>query len=133
MNVRYSSSKCAQYKGSELHADLYALEKSYKYVRYDGWSYAKGNCSLGTDIVCTLHDPETARCRLNVRMSAALTLMACLILKAIYMILVNLLARGKVKQHCLTFGDVLVASASHPELRVQGSVLCQSIYCYHTH
>jgi hypothetical protein len=33
---------------------------------------------------------------------------------------VNLLARGRVKRHCLTFGDVIVASASHPELRIQG-------------
>ncbi|KAF2471018.1 uncharacterized protein BDR25DRAFT_223902 [Lindgomyces ingoldianus] len=39
------------------------------------------------------------------------------------MISVNLLARGKLKRQCLTFGDVLVASASNPELRVQGECL----------
>ncbi|OAL47208.1 hypothetical protein IQ07DRAFT_515918 [Pyrenochaeta sp. DS3sAY3a] len=36
---------------------------------------------------------------------------------------VNLLARGKLKTHCLTFGDVVVASASHTELRVQGECM----------
>ncbi|KAF2820593.1 hypothetical protein CC86DRAFT_304725 [Ophiobolus disseminans] len=39
------------------------------------------------------------------------------------MCVVNLLARGKLKQHCLTFGDVIIASASNPELRVQGECM----------
>ncbi|OCK75622.1 hypothetical protein K432DRAFT_361762 [Lepidopterella palustris CBS 459.81] len=39
------------------------------------------------------------------------------------MITVNLLARGKVKRHCLTFGDVIVASASDLELRVKGECM----------
>jgi hypothetical protein len=56
-----------------------------------------------------------------------------LVLKAGYMIAVNLLTRGKLKQHCLTFGDVLIASASHPEIRVQGLVLWQSNLHQHAH
>ncbi|KAF2182554.1 hypothetical protein K469DRAFT_586165 [Zopfia rhizophila CBS 207.26] len=39
------------------------------------------------------------------------------------MVGINLFARGKLKRHCLTFGDVLVASASDPELRVQGECM----------
>lgn len=56
-------------------------------------------------------------------MSAAFILLGCLALKAVYMCAVNLLARGKSKTHCLTFGDVIVASASHVNLRVKGFVL----------
>jgi len=77
---------------------------------------------MGTHLLCTLHEPTASKCRLNVRMSAAFVLMGCLVMKAVYMCVVNLLARGKAKQHCLTFGDVIIASASNPELRVQGSV-----------
>lgn len=43
---------------------------------------------------------------------------------------VNVLARGKLKEHCLTFGDVLVASASHPELRIKGLVFSCSFAVY---
>ncbi|KAF1998652.1 hypothetical protein P154DRAFT_438786 [Amniculicola lignicola CBS 123094] len=39
------------------------------------------------------------------------------------MVGVNVMARGKLKKHCLTFGDVIVASASDPELRVQGECM----------
>lgn len=53
-------------------------------------------------------------------MSAAFILVSALVIKAAYMCAVNLLARGKLKTHCLTFGDVIVASASNAELRVQG-------------
>ncbi|KAF2627644.1 hypothetical protein BU25DRAFT_440024 [Macroventuria anomochaeta] len=43
-------------------------------------------------IYCTLHDEEPAECRLNVRMGTAFILAACLVLKAAYMLSVNLLA-----------------------------------------
>ncbi|OCK90748.1 uncharacterized protein K441DRAFT_578411 [Cenococcum geophilum 1.58] len=50
------------------------------------------------------------------------------------MIMVNLKARGEVKTHCLTFGDVIVASASDPELRVRGECLvnAEENYRHHT-
>lgn len=75
---------------------------------------------MGTHVNCLLLDPEPAKCRLNVRMQAAFILAGCLLVKAIYMAAVNLLARGKLKRQLLTFGDVIVASATNPELRVQG-------------
>jgi hypothetical protein len=56
-------------------------------------------------------------------MSAAFILGTCLLIKAVYMCTINLLARCKPKTQCLTFGDMIVASASHTELRVQGLVL----------
>jgi hypothetical protein len=119
--VHYASSTCEQYKKDTTEDHLDLLENTYG-TSSSMWTYAKGRCEMGTDVICTLHDAGDAKCRLNVRMSAAFTLMACLVIKAIYMCAVNLVARGKIKQHCLTFGDVLVASASDPELRVHGYV-----------
>ena len=84
-----------------------------------------GDCEMGADIVCltSRDDVEPLQCRLSIRMQVAFILASCLIIKAIYMIMVNLMARGKVKTHCLTFGDVIVASALDPELRVKGECL----------
>jgi hypothetical protein len=121
ITVHYAA-KCAQYKNNSMDTDLDDIESAHMTKSYD-WAYAVGNCSMGEDVFCTLHDPVEPKCRLSVRMSAAFTLMVCLVIKATYMCVVNLMARGKVKQHCLTFGDVLVASASHPELRVQGECM----------
>jgi hypothetical protein len=122
--VHYNPSKCGAYREDTAYDGLDNLEHAHETQRSD-WSYATGDCFLSRDVLCSLHDPGAAKCRLNVRMSAAFTLMACLTIKAMYMCAVNLLARGKVKQHCLTFGDILVASASHPELRIQGYVCFQ--------
>jgi hypothetical protein len=119
MVVNYQTANCTQYMNTAQNIDIDTLERSHV-SRQSSFTYQVDNCAMGKDVYCSLRDPETAKCRLNIRMSAAFTLMACLVLKAGYMIAVNLLARGKLKQHCLTFGDVLIASASHPELRVQG-------------
>jgi hypothetical protein len=119
MVVNYDAANCTQHLKTAKDVDLDVLERSHKSVRMY-YTYTAGDCFMQHDVFCTLRDPESAKCRLNIRMSAAFTLMACLVLKAGYMVAVNLLARGKLKQHCLTFGDVLIASASHPELRVQG-------------
>lgn len=101
-----------------------ALEQSYSYninITYNRKPiYSEGDCQMGKGVYCTIHDEKPGVCRLNVRMSAAFILAACLVLKAVYMLSVNLLARGKTKSQCLTFGDVIVASAANPELRVQG-------------
>ncbi|KAH7138568.1 hypothetical protein B0J11DRAFT_514755 [Dendryphion nanum] len=78
---------------------------------------------MGTHVKCYLYDAQPSSCRLNVRMNAAFVLMGCLVIKATYMVLINFHARNKSKRHCLTFGDVIVASASHPELRVQGECM----------
>jgi hypothetical protein len=121
ITVHYAA-VCAQYREDLTDADLNTMELSHATRIWD-WDWSVGNCSMGVDVFCTLHNPGEPKCRLSVRMSAAFTLMICLVVKATYMCAVNLMARGKVKQHCLTFGDVLVASASHPELRVQGECM----------
>jgi hypothetical protein len=121
MTVHYTKG-CAQYRNDSADVDLDVLESEHQ-SRVYSWQYSVDNCAMGQHVFCTLHEPGEPQCRLNVRMSAAFTLMACLVIKAAYMCAVNLLARGKIKQQCLTFGDILVASASHPELRVQGECM----------
>ncbi|KAF2112122.1 hypothetical protein BDV96DRAFT_498668, partial [Lophiotrema nucula] len=117
MVVQYSKDNCTGLANST--SDVAKLEASYR--TSSGYLiYSDGQCRMGSAVYCSLFDTQPAQCRLNVRMNAAFILAACLLVKALYMIGVNLLARGKLKTHLLTFGDVLVASASHPELRVQG-------------
>ena len=129
MIVHYTTENCTQYNQTVKIEGVNDLERKelvssqYSYPS----AYRVGDCSMGKDVICTLHEQTASNCRLNVRMSAAFVLMGCLVIKAVYMCAVNLLARGKVKQHCLTFGDVIVASAADPELRLQGSV-----FSFHT-
>jgi hypothetical protein len=105
MKVHYMSQNCTGYLKDTPNAKLDELESAVIIQSYYK-AYGVGDCLMGPSVFCTLHDPEVAKCRLNVRMSAAFILMACLILKATYMVAVNILARGKIKEHCLTFGDV---------------------------
>lgn len=85
-------------------------------------NFAVGNCSLGINVECELSDPKPAKCRLNIRMNAAFILAGALVIKAVYMVTTNILARGRVKRQLLTFGDVIVASALYPDLHVSGYV-----------
>lgn len=119
IQVHYDAN-CTSYL--KTATDVALLEQSYFY-NYNVTNtliYGDGDCLMGSSVYCTIHDERQGQCRLNVRMSAAFILAACLSLKATYMLSVNLLARGKLKSQCLTFGDVIVASASDPDLRVQG-------------
>jgi hypothetical protein len=121
---------CTDY--AQTATDVSALENSWFAEEQTHFKvYREGNCEMGQSVYCSLHDEQPAVCRLNVRMSAAFVLAACLVLKALYMLSVNICARGKLKSHCLTFGDVVVASASDPDLRVQGYVFNHtcSIHC----
>ncbi|KAF3049556.1 hypothetical protein E8E11_004502 [Didymella keratinophila] len=115
--------------------DVALLERSYFYNSNiaNTLIYGDGDCLMGSSVYCTIHDEKPGMCRLNVRMSAAFILAACLVLKATYMLSVNLLARGKLKSQCLTFGDVLVASASDPDLRVQGECMVNGGDNYRRH
>jgi len=89
-------------------------------------NYEIENCFMGTDVYCNLSDPQTKQCRMNVRMQAAFILTGCLIIKAIYMIITNFRARNQVKTHCLTFGDVIVASVLDPDLKIKNECLLNS-------
>lgn len=121
IKVHYASENCTELANSTTDVGL--LESSYT-LYYYSINFIEGNCRMGSTVICSLSEAKPAQCRLNVRMNAAFILAACLVAKAIYMVTVNLMARGKLKRQLLTFGDVIVASASTPELRVQG-------YLYH--
>ncbi|MCJ1269420.1 hypothetical protein MMC22_009312 [Lobaria immixta] len=107
INITYSGPDCAKYKQSTTIQ--YAIHHEEPI----------NNCSLD----CIGIDLVSLKCGLNIRMSAALTLTACLLIKATYMAVVNTSARQKTKTHCLTFGDVIVASAMDSDLQVHNECL----------
>lgn len=119
LNITYFSPNCTQYKNSTTDQDtFYSLETD----TWDSGDWAIGNCTV-RDISCSRSGVESPECQLSVRMSAALTLTACLLLKAVYMIAINISARHKTKTQCLTFGDVLIASSKEPDLQIHNECL----------
>ena len=89
-------------------------------------TYTVGSCHNGLDVTCVFRDEQPRQCRMNVRMQAAFILAGCLFIKAAYMIFINYRARGRTKEHCLTLGDVVVASVLDPELQVKNECLLNS-------
>ncbi|KAF2731565.1 hypothetical protein EJ04DRAFT_442765, partial [Polyplosphaeria fusca] len=120
--VQFARENCTDFRNTTN--DLDRLESSHHWTSTGYMIFEEGDCRMGTAVYCSLYGTKEAQCRLNVRMNAVFVLAACLVAKALYMIAVNLCARGKLKRHLLTFGDVIVASASNPELRLQGYVPC---------
>jgi len=122
ITVNYATENCTGLAGSAT--DTTAFERTLKHTGSGyQFQYYEGECTMGNTVFCTLHEGVSGKCRLNIRMNAAFVLFASLTIKSIYMITVNILARGKRKRHCLTFGDVLVASATNPELRIGGECM----------
>jgi hypothetical protein len=91
-----------------------------------GWVYNVGPCYNGVDVACVVREEEPRQCRMNVRMQAAFILAGCLIIKAAYMIILYYKARGRTKEHCLTLGDVVVASVLDPEMKIKNECLLNS-------
>jgi hypothetical protein len=133
--VSYARENCSSFVNNTdiLHAQV---EYDHEYdwdLRYEvGGCRMRGSYgeSSGATATCVLSEPTPTQCRLNIRMQAAFILGGCLVIKAIYMVTVNLLARGKVKKQCLTFGDVIVASATDPELRIKGECMVNAAESY---
>lgn len=113
LTVYFDGTNCSQYMNT---TSLNELDHSQTY------NLKIGNCSLTDSLSCQSqgYDPK---CRISVRMSAALTLMVCLIIKAFYMIIVNVASRHSVKSRCLTFGDVIFASATDPESKIHNECM----------
>ena len=87
------------------------------------WRSPPKSCEFGTSVLCAFRGAKDTSCRLNIRMQAAFILAGCLIIKAIYMVSVNLRARNHTKTHLLTFGDVVVSSAMDSGIRVHNESL----------
>ena len=112
VTVFYDVLNCTRY----LNATKYSTDLEGEY--FNGLSGPiVGNCTV-LDVQCEYGGDESTSCRINIRMQAALALAGCLMIKAIYMIIVNLKARYRVKSNCLTFGDVIAASLMEPEMRI---------------
>jgi hypothetical protein len=90
------------------------------------FGYNTGSCYNGFDVTCILGDVQPEHCRMNVRMQAAFILGGCLLIKAVYMIIVNYRARGRTKDRCLTSGDIIAASVLHEDLKIQNECLLNS-------
>lgn len=96
------------------------------------YSYASG-CTA-SDFYCDRTkdgtDEEVAARRhqswLVMRMQAAIILAVCIGIKAAYMIAVNIKNRHEVKTHCLTYGDILVASNFDQDLRIPNESMVNS-------
>ncbi|MCJ1287577.1 hypothetical protein MMC26_006929 [Xylographa opegraphella] len=117
VTVTYYDANCTKYRNTTR--DLLSLYDEMS----PGYQFFVGDCWNAKMVACELGGNNTQSCRLNIRMSAALTLAGCLVLKAGYMIFLNFRARRKVKTRCLTYGDVIVASVLDPRLRIWNECL----------
>ncbi|CAD6442483.1 33baad1a-6dfe-4dc4-a074-25ebd4144f31 [Sclerotinia trifoliorum] len=122
VSVTYNKN-CTAYKGT---ASVYEALKEVDYIVIGTGEYRIGNCSLLLSAACVLGEPRPKKCRLNVRMQSCFMLFGCLLIKAIYMIGLNYLARHRVKNNCLTYGDVIVASVINPDLKIHNECLLNS-------
>lgn len=130
VDIQYSSN-CSQYLNT---TDWSSALQEYNHTSdYYERVYLVGNCRLGEGVICTLKDPQTKQCRMNVRMQAAFILAGCLLIKSTYMIAQNYRARFRTKDHCLTFGDVIVASVLDPDLKIKNECLLNSGDGYRNH
>jgi len=120
VTVAFNESLCLPYRSNANSMD----ELKEEYVNAS--NIRKGACQNGSHVRCYtfVRDLKTERkCRVTVRMQAAFALAGALLVKALYMIGTNLLARQKFKTKCLTFGDVVAAAVINPELQVRNECL----------
>lgn len=122
VDVRYTSNCTALKNNVDVKTALADMNTTLAY-RY---TFNRDDCRLGTSVYCLMGDQQKHECRMNVRMQAAFLLGGCLLVKAIYMIAINYRARGRTKHHCLTFGDVVVASVLDPDLKIKNECLLNS-------
>ena len=118
VTVTYIESNCTAFKNTTRSLTLEDEQLPMPY----GLTFHAGNktsgCQNGQMVVCELGGDVEQNCKLNVRIQAALILAGCLVIKAAYMIWLNIAARKKVKTRLLTYGDVIVASAVNSTLRI---------------
>lgn len=122
VEVQYAPGCSKFLNDADVQTALSELNTTSKFNKF----YAMPNCTLGTDVLCILSEPQEKQCRMNVRMQAAFILTGCLIIKSIYMITLNFRARTHKKSHCLTFGDVIVASVLDPDLKIKNECMLNS-------
>ncbi|KAB2572431.1 hypothetical protein DBV05_g8912 [Lasiodiplodia theobromae] len=91
---------------------------SNNYTYFGGCSGRNFTCHYSGNSTVEGGDRQGHHVRLVLRMQAAIILAVCISIKAAYMVAVNVRNRHQIKTHCLTFGDVLVASNFDADLRI---------------
>lgn len=129
IDVSYIEQLCSAYVNQSDYTDLQYDQFSVDSISGMVYFQGVGNCSVQS-ITCNYHDETEQQCRLSIRMSAAFILTGCLIIKATYMISVNIQGRRRKKTQCLTFGDVIVASSMGPDLVIQGECMVNAGEAY---
>ncbi|KAL8669565.1 MAG: hypothetical protein Q9168_005847 [Polycauliona sp. 1 TL-2023] len=130
VDVSYTE-PCAQYLKTTNVPDMRFKEVNKDFSDKRPTLFSIGECGFGRDVACEMNpsseDGDDVKkkemCRLSVRMSAALILMGCLIVKAVYMLTIVLRGRKRIKTKCLTFGDVVAASVLDPSLQIKNECL----------
>ena len=123
VNITYLTPQCLQYVNTTTVSDFYRDLYGNEIVQDPSPGFRVGECQLGRDVICKIGNPLVGECRLNIRMSAAITLTICLTIKATFMVILNVKSRRKIKTSCLTFGDVIAASALDIDLQIPNECL----------
>ena len=126
INVTYLTPQCFQYVNTTTLSNFDSNLHRNETIQEEGSSsrqFRIGDCQLGRDVICKMGNSTKKECRLNIRMSAAITLAVCLTIKATCMIILNIKSRRKIKTSCLTFGDVIAASALDIDLQIRNECL----------
>ncbi|KAI4226391.1 MAG: hypothetical protein L6R36_003199 [Xanthoria steineri] len=124
---------CAQYRETTTIQDMRGKEINTDFSGEKPTLFSIGDCGFGRDVACDMgpsnkHDQGDGevgkeKCRLSVRMSAAIILAGCLIVKAVYMVTIVLRGRKRIKTKCLAFGDVIAASVLDPSLQIKNECM----------
>ncbi|KAL8852089.1 MAG: hypothetical protein Q9221_003019 [Calogaya cf. arnoldii] len=125
---------CAQYRETTTIQDMRNMEVNTDFSGDTPTLFSIGDCGYKRNVTCSMNPHKkgkdrdsdgarTEKCRLSVRMSAALILAGCLIVKAVYMVTIVLRGRKKIKSKCLTFGDVIAASVLDPSLQIKNECM----------
>ena len=125
IEVQFLDRNCSSQVNRTSYADL-----NPEFSNDDsGRGLHSGDCSA-SDVMCVFTEPAEPQCRLSIRMSAAFLLTVCLVVKAVYMVVINVKGRRSKKTQCLTFGDVIVASSMDPDLVVRGECMVNAGEAY---
>ena len=130
VNVSFPT-KCDEFANKTTFAEM-ETEIDWPAIQSEGQENypTLGNCSARTDVSCQYSEENDLTCRLTIRMSAALILTVCLVVKAIYMIIINVKGRERRKSQCLTFGDVIVACIMDRSLPIRNECMVNAGEAY---
>lgn len=124
---------CAPYAKASTLKDMIGKEVNTDFPGKNATLFSIGDCGYARNVSCFIFSKDggdhsndyvgSKKCRLSVRMSAAIILAGCLTIKAVYMMTIILRGRGKIKKQCLIFGDVIAASSLDTSLQIRNECM----------